>query len=192
VRLGNPEQVVRLLPSTQGYNTIAVLPGGCNTTTDYTGCVTARAGIFNPAGSKTWQDVGKYGAGMQNNLGYEDVNAEFGLDGVGLGIIDDTNVTFASQVIGAIEANDFYVGTFGLGTQPTNFTTFSQPHTSFFTSLWENRRIPSYTWYVWRSLSKSAKNRIFRKETTLKTCDSQIATLACLENVCFLGQYLNT
>jgi len=146
VRVGNPEQVVRLLPSTQGYNTIAVLPGGCNDTTDYTGCVADRGGVFDPTGSKTWQDVGIYGAGMQANLGYEAVSVDFGIDKVGLGIVDNENLTFANQVVGGIVENDFYVGTFGLGTQPTNFSTFSEPHTSFFTTMWEKSIIPSYTW----------------------------------------------
>lgn len=146
IRLGNPEQVVRVLPSTSGYNVIVPLPGACNTTSDYNGCVTARAGVFDPSGSKTWQDQGLFGVGMQANLGYGTVNGDFGLDKVGLGIVVNPNVTFADQVIGGIVADEFYVGLFGLGTQPTNFTDTSDPHTSFFTSLKTSNNTPSYTW----------------------------------------------
>jgi hypothetical protein len=156
VRLGNPEQVVRVLPSTSGYNVIVTLPGGCNTTADYKACVTARAGVFDPQGSKTWQDQGIFGVGKQANLGYGDINGDFGLDKVGLGIAINPNVTFANQVIGGIIATDFYVGSFGLGTQPTNFTDTSQPHTSFFTALKDANNTPSYTW----SYTAGAKYRM--------------------------------
>jgi hypothetical protein len=123
-----------------------VLPAGCNSTADYNGCVTSRAGVFDPTGSKTWQDEGDFGAGIDNNLGYSVVGGDFGLDKVGLGIVDNPNITFADQVIGGIVVDDFYVGLFGLGTQPTNFTTFADPHPSFFTSLKDSNNTPSYTW----------------------------------------------
>lgn len=113
IRVGNPEQVVRVHPSTSGYNVITVLPGGCNTTSDYKACTTARGGIFDPSGSKTWQDEGLFGVGMQANLGYNSVNGDFGLDKVGLGITENPNVTFANQVIGGVVTNDFYIGSFG-------------------------------------------------------------------------------
>ena len=82
---------------------------------------------------------------MQANLGW-DFAGDYGLDKVGLGIAVNPNVTFAGQVIGTILSNDSYIGLFGLGTQPTNFTDVSQPHTSFFTSLKETNNTPSYTW----------------------------------------------
>jgi hypothetical protein len=146
LRLGNPEQVVRVLPSTSGYNVIVPVPEACNSTSDYTACASARAGIFDRTQSKTWQDQGFFGLGMQANLGYGEINGDFGLDKVGLGITVNPNVTFANQVIGGIIADEFYIGTFGLGTQPTNFTTTSNPHTSFFTSLRDSNSTPSYTW----------------------------------------------
>ena len=92
---------------------------------------------------------------MQANLGYEDVGGNFGLDEVGLGVSANEATTFSGQVIGGIFANDFYIGFFGLGTQPTNFTDTTKPHTSFFTSLLDAKRIPSYTW----SYSAGAKYR---------------------------------
>ncbi|KAH8597541.1 aspartic peptidase domain-containing protein [Bisporella sp. PMI_857] len=156
VRLGNPEQIVRVLPSTSGYNVIVNLPGACNETSDYNGCVTARAGVFDPSGSKTWQEQGLFGVGMQANLGYGNVNGDFGLDKVGLSVVVNPNLTFAGQVIGGIVDEAFYVGLFGLGTQPTNFTDLSQPHTSFFTSLHDSGVIPSYTW----SYSAGAKYQL--------------------------------
>jgi hypothetical protein len=118
--------------------------------------VNARAGLFDPTGSKTWQDQGDFGVGMQANLGYGALNGDFGLDKVGLGIVVNPNVTFSNQVIGGIWGNDFYIGLFGLGTQPTNFTDTANGHASFFTSLKEANSTPSYTW----SYTAGAKYRM--------------------------------
>jgi hypothetical protein len=137
---------VRVLPSTSGYCVVVVLPGGCNTTSDPAACGTARAGTFDPTKSKTWEGQGLYGLGAETNLGYGGVNGDFGLDSVGLGIVTNSNLTFPNQVVAGIVADDFYVGRFGLGTQPTNFTNFTNPHTSFFTSLKDRNNTPSYTW----------------------------------------------
>ena len=125
---------------------MAVLPSACNTTSDPSACVNSRAGVFDPTASKTWQEEGLFGLGRQTNLGYGNVNGDFGLDVVGLGIAANPNLTFSNQVIGAIVADDFYIGYFGLGTQPTNFTNFVDPHPSFFTALKESDNTPSYTW----------------------------------------------
>ena len=94
---------------------------------------------------------------MQANLGYENVVGSFGIDKVGLGIATNKATTFSGQVIGGIFANDFYIGLFGLGTQPTNFTDTNNPHTSFFTSLLDAKKIPSYTW----SYTAGAKYRMW-------------------------------
>jgi hypothetical protein len=125
---------------------VAVLPSACNTTSDPSACVNSRAGVFDPTASETWQEEGLFGLGIQTNLGYGNVNGDFGLDEVGLGIAANPNLTFSNQVIGAIVADDFYIGYFGLGTQPTNFTNFVDPHPSFFTVLKESDNTPSYTW----------------------------------------------
>lgn len=137
---------MRVLPSTSGYYTVAILPGACNTTANPTACDNARAGIFDPTLSKTWQGEGLFGLGMEANLGYASVNGDFGLDGVGFGVATNPNLTFANQVIAGIVSDEFYLGSFGLGTQPTNFTTFADPHPSFFTALKDANSTPSYTW----------------------------------------------
>ena len=161
LRLGTPEQVVRVLPSTSGYNVIVALPGACNTTSNPSACISSRAGVFDPSKSTTWQGEGDFGLGIQTNLGYGSDNGDFGLDEVGLGIVSNPNLTFSSQVIGGIVTDDFYIGYFGLGTQPTNFTNFTDPHPSFFTALKENEQSPSFTW----SYTAGAK---YRTSTSLR------------------------
>lgn len=82
------------------------------------------------------------------------INGDFGLDTVGFGVSSDTNLTFPNQVIAEIldpetdpkVSNQIYLGTVGLGTQPTNFTTFTDPHPSLFTALKSANKIPSYSW----------------------------------------------
>jgi hypothetical protein len=110
--------------------------------------------------------------GIENNLGYSTVDGNFGLDSVGLGVTSDTNLTFPNQVIAEILepetdpalSNQFYLGTFGLGTQPTNFTTFTDPHPSFFTALKTANSIPSYTW----SYTAGAQYRKFKCPACLR------------------------
>lgn len=137
---------MRVLPSTSGYYTTAVLPEACNTTSDPTFCDNSRAGIFDPTKSTTWKDQGLFGLGIENNLDYAAVNGDFGLDSIGFGISSNANLTFSNQVIAGIVTDEFFLGTFGLGTQPTNFTVFTDPHPSFFTSLQNSNSTPSYTW----------------------------------------------
>lgn len=146
LRLGNPAQVVRVLPSTSGTFTTVIVPLGCNTTSNPSACDQARGGIFDPTKSKTWQDVGTYGLGMESNLGFANENGDFGIDSEGFTVATLPNLTYPNQIIAGTAANNYYLGTFGLGTQPTNFTVFSDPHPSFFTSLKNNNNTPSFTW----------------------------------------------
>jgi hypothetical protein len=121
--------------------------------------------VFDPIKSETWQEEGLFTLGIQTNLGYGGVNGDFGLDVVGLGIAADTNLTFSNQVIGGIVADDFYIGYFGLGTQPTNFTNFTDPHSSFFSDLKESNNTPSYAW----SYTAGAKYRTSKSFSYLCT-----------------------
>ncbi|KAM3073700.1 hypothetical protein ACMFMG_004417 [Clarireedia jacksonii] len=156
LRVGSPAQNVRVLVSTNSPQTLLVLPLGCTSAAISpvpSGCATARGALFNNTQSTTWEDIGTYGIngdeiGFQANLGYSQ-HADFGLDTIGLGYVEGTNgPTLKNQTIGAIATTSpFYMGIFGLGTQPLNFSTignFSSP--SYFTSLWSEKLIPSLSW----------------------------------------------
>jgi len=92
VRVGTPAQSVRVLVSTNSPQTFVVLPQGCETiAVDPVppNCASARGGLFNPNTSSTWQDQGLFGinsdgVGLEADIGY-DVNADYGLENVGLG-----------------------------------------------------------------------------------------------------------
>jgi hypothetical protein len=92
--------------------------------------------------------INQDGVGLEANLGYS-VNADFGLDTLGLGYVAGGNgPTLSNQTIGGFATTSpLYLGIFGLGTQPVNFTrlgNFSAP--SYLTSLKAQNLIPSLSW----------------------------------------------
>jgi hypothetical protein len=78
LRVGTPAQNLRVLPGTSSTQTVVVLPEGCQII-KVTDCANSRGGLFNTTASKTWDDIGLYGLGIENSLGYSD-NGEFGHD----------------------------------------------------------------------------------------------------------------
>lgn len=84
--------------------------------------------------------------GLELNLGYNH-NASYGLETVALGLSNATGGPYLdSQLIADFATNDYYIGLFGLGRQPTNFSTFDTPHPSFLASLKSQGMIPSLSW----------------------------------------------
>ncbi|RFU31440.1 hypothetical protein B7463_g4876, partial [Scytalidium lignicola] len=116
-------------------------------------CASSRGMMFNPNTSSTWVDAGLYyinqnGVGLEANLGYVQA-ADFGLDTLGLGLVAGADgPTLEKQVVGGIAtASPFYLGIFGLGIQPVNFTTLGNSSTpTFFQSLKDQGYIPSLSW----------------------------------------------
>lgn len=158
MRVGNPEQSVRVLISTADYNTKLIDPGGCPP--NYPGitssktCSQSRGELFNPPLSSSWSSVGNYSLGLEENLGY-DGPASYGLDTVALGVSNDTGgPSLPGQVVATLETYLFHTGLFGLGHQPTNFTasqdssnlTSTVHYQSFLTTLKNQSLIPSLSW----------------------------------------------
>jgi hypothetical protein len=157
MRVGTPEQDVRVLVSTASPETLVVLSEfGCSTKAFKTvpaDCSVSRGAMFSPNASSTWQDQGMFsinqdGVGLEANLGYS-VNADFGFDTLGLGYVAGGNgPTLGNQTIGGFATtNPFYLGIFGLGTQPVNFTRLGNVSApSYLTSLKAQNLIPSLSW----------------------------------------------
>lgn len=144
LRVGTPEQTVRVLPSTAGSATWLVTPGGCGLPTST--CTEARADIFNQNLSSTWKDLGLFTLALEENLGRNDSGA-YGLDTISLGLSNATGgPTLDSQVIAGIETERWYTAVFGLQQQPMNLTDFSQPQQSFLSALRARNLIPSSSW----------------------------------------------
>ena len=149
---------MRVLISTASEVTWVVLPGGCPPgafgNVNYPNCSQSRGNLFDPSHSSSWREIGNYSLGSELNLGY-DFDGTYGLDTIALG---STNLsggpTLNSQVIAGLETYDYYTGLFGLGSQPTNFSTSSSatdladatPYPSFLATLKASNLIPSLSW----------------------------------------------
>ncbi|KFZ00555.1 hypothetical protein V500_01034 [Pseudogymnoascus sp. VKM F-4518 (FW-2643)] len=157
LRVGTPEQDVRVTISTASPETLVVLSEyGCSTKVFESvpvGCASSRGMMFSPNTSSTWIDSGVFGinhdgVGLEVNLGYTQA-ADFGMDTVGLGLVAGANgVTLENQTVGGIPSTSpFYLGIFGLGTQPANFSSLGNSSApSYFTSLKTQNIIPSLSW----------------------------------------------
>ena len=139
VRLGTPPQWVDLFVSTAGQETLVVGSGGCDVSDDK--CPKARGGLFESNDSSTWGDLGAYKMGLEPELGFEDDDAIYGLDSIAF----SDQLSVPSQFIGVFNSTDYFLGFFGLGVQPTNFTSTDQR--TFLDSMVENKSlIPSHSY----------------------------------------------
>ncbi|KAG9254354.1 aspartic peptidase domain-containing protein [Emericellopsis atlantica] len=157
IRVGSPEQDVRVLVSTAAPETLVVLAEhGCSKAVFEdvpADCAVSRGDMFSPDDSSTWDPLGIFqingdGVGLEANLGYVQ-RAQFGLDNVSIGLVDGGgSLGLSNQTIGGIAtASPFYLGIFGINNQPLNFSTlgnFSSP--SFITTLKDQGAIPSLSW----------------------------------------------
>ncbi|KAJ6113554.1 hypothetical protein N7523_006871 [Penicillium sp. IBT 18751x] len=122
-------------------------------------CAVSRGTLFNANQSSSWHELGLFGinqngVGLEANLGYYQ-RAEFALDTLSVGL---TGPTLKNQTVAGIATPEpFYLGIFGLNSQPVNFTSlgnFSSP--SFITTLKNEGTIPSLSW----SYTAGAKYRL--------------------------------
>lgn len=115
-------------------------PGG-----DTTSCAAARGLVFSPNASTTWQNQGLFNLAVESNLNYTG-NGQYGLDTIGLGLTSAQGISLDGQVVAGIVDQDFQYGILGLNNQPTNFSNFNNPISSYFQSMKDKNLIPSLTW----------------------------------------------
>lgn len=152
LRVGTPEQYVRVLVSTASPETLVVVDGGCSTaafTTVPPGCAASRGALFNMSASSTWDNVGLYGinqngVGLEANLGYSQ-KAQFGFESLAVGL---QAPSLSNQTVaGFVTSEPFYMGIFGLNNQPVNFSSLGNSSApSFVTTLKDQNKIPSLSW----------------------------------------------
>lgn len=131
IRVGTPPQSFRILPATNSDETWVPIPEGCSITGYPADCGNLRGADpyqvspssgFNKNGSSTWVEIGIFDLLMEENLGEDQyANGDYGFDTVGL---DDSpsGPTLPHQVVAGIATEDFWLGYFGLGPKPINFT----------------------------------------------------------------------
>ncbi|KAI0453356.1 aspartic peptidase domain-containing protein, partial [Xylaria acuta] len=163
LRVGNPEQDVRVIVSTASPESFVVLSDyGCSTSVFETvpdNCAVSRGKLFNPNESSSWHELGLFGinedgVGLEANLGYSQ-RSTFATEHLGLGL---TGPSLDNQIVAGIAtAEPFYLGLFGLNNQPVNFTSLGNSSSpSFLTTLKDNGVIPSLSW----SYTAGAKYRL--------------------------------
>jgi len=148
LRVGNPPQVVRVLPSTASQETWTVAPRACLYEDDKSACADKRGGVFDNTISKNYQNVAAnniFDISLEKNLNYTG-NAIFGYDDVGLGYPGEGGLTLEHQIVGQVAVEDFWFGHFGLHPKTTNFTDLVQNVPSFMSSLQTKGAIPSVSW----------------------------------------------
>ena len=97
--------------------------------------------------SRTWETKGNYTLGLEANFGRNSIVANYGFDTVALGLSNRTGgPVLDKQVVAGFSKNSYYMGTFGLGQEPHNFTTLDDTHPSYLTTLFSNNIIPSKSW----------------------------------------------
>lgn len=163
LQVGTPPQVVKVFPSTSGYQTIVVLPLGCGST-DPVDCPKLRGLLFDSTQSSSWNNntANLTTQVYPNNIGRTvglSSKGSFGFDNVTLGWPGAGGPMLKNQTIGGIASKDSYLGQFGLSPRPSNFTSFSVPIPSFMENLQTQNMIPSRSW------AYSAGNQ-YRKSTS--------------------------
>lgn len=147
--IGSPAQYVKVLISTAGYQTWAVVPQGC-IASDPPDCATLRGGQFIPSQSSTWKYNnasinGTFTLGLETNLDYSG-NGNYGYDTMVLGYPGSNGPSLQQQIIAGIATKEFYLGIFGLNPRSTNFSTFNDPVPSYMATLKNRFTIPSLSW----------------------------------------------
>ncbi|KAF2814039.1 acid protease [Mytilinidion resinicola] len=153
IRVGTPEQNFRVLPSTSGQEIWVPVPEGC-ISTDPSDCGDLR-GVYPYDGkassgflanqSSTWKSIGLYDLILEHQLGYAGAGM-YGFDTVGLMIQNSGGPSLSGQVVAGIATKDFYLGIFGLGPKPSNFSNFDYPQPSYMRSLKDQNKIPSLSY----------------------------------------------
>ena len=137
IRVGTPPQWVDLFVSTASQETWVIGNGGCDGTSE---CLTKRGGVFQSNASSTWADQGPFALGLDPQLGFSG-NGIYGFDNISL----SDSISVPSQVVGVINTTDYWLGFFGLGVEPTNFTSADKP--TFLDSMVEIMSlIPSHSY----------------------------------------------
>lgn len=148
VQVGTPPHDFRILPSTSGQKTWVLDSQGC-TLHDPADCPYQRGALpyqgvqsteFHRNESSSWQDIGLHTLDAQEaQLGYTG-NDLYGFETVAFGNGSDA-LGLEKQVVASIADKSYFLGEFGIGPKPINFTTFADPISNFLASLVNQSKI---------------------------------------------------
>lgn len=144
LQVGSPPQIVRVMPSTAGYNNWVVSPGGCPDWYPDT-CPDQRGALYTSNQSLTWVPNSIFNLGLNQNLGYK-TSGSFGFDKMTLGWQGSGGPTDDHAIIAWYLDPLYFLGIFGLKPQATNFTNLNNPQESFMQRLRSRNSIPSLSY----------------------------------------------
>jgi len=146
LRIGTPQQYIRVFPSTASQQTWAVDTAACDNTwyfhNDSSSCSSSRGDTYNITESSSWEDIGWYSLRIEENLEFFG-SGHFGHEKVSLGFLEDNGPSLTNTTVGTMDSGDFWLGVFGLHPRPTNFTSFDESAPSYMTLLKEQGLVPS-------------------------------------------------
>jgi len=147
IRVGTPAQTFRTLPATTGQEIWVPLPEACpnNLEVDCTKTRGAFNSLFRPNNSSSWKELGIYDLVLNQELNYSG-GGLYGLEKVGLQIANSGGIELDTQVVAGIATTDFYLGIFGLGPKPLNFSNLDHPVPSLMQALKNHGQIPSISY----------------------------------------------
>ena len=155
LRVGEPEQVVRVLPSTAAPATWVVMDEGCQPASQE--CTDARGGLVNLNESTSRRDLGIFDLNLELNLGHNE-SGLYGLDTLALGAnAANGSPPLDSQVVVGIETNNYRFGILGLSDQPMNVSNFSHPYPSVLSTM-KAQNIVTSLYYAYTAGAKYRKS----------------------------------
>ena len=137
-------QNVRVLVSTAATAIWTIGALGCPETFG-SGCPSSRGGLFLTNQSLTWTPNSIYQTGLEMNLGL-DSSGYVGYDVATLGWQGSGGPKVDHSTIWNLADGNYWLGVFGLNPRPTNFTSFTNPQTSFIQTLVNDKKLPSSSW----------------------------------------------
>jgi hypothetical protein len=126
-------------------------------------CAAKRGRLFDFNKSSTWNNEGFYELGLDAQFGFNG-NAQYGLDVLEF---STTGVSLPNSIIGSINTTEYWLGFFGVGIIPGNFTNM-QALSPISALVEEQGSIPSHSYGFTagasyresRSLNKTPRNML--------------------------------
>lgn len=143
--VGTPPQQFDIFPATAQQEVWVPVPQAC-TQDDPSNCLSLRGSVsgdgFMINESTSWDLIGIYTLDtLEAGLGYSG-NGDYGFDTVSIPGTGQ-NLTQGHQIVAGIADPSFWVGIFGLGPKPSNFSAFNDPQTTWMRSAVNDTLIPS-------------------------------------------------
>ncbi|KAK1597289.1 eukaryotic aspartyl protease [Colletotrichum navitas] len=142
LQVGTPGQTVNVLPSTSLSEFWVIGAGGCDANGSL--CNSARGGVFEMAGSKSWSSLGTWQLGFDylNNGG----NGDYGLETLSATLLEGDGLLSMDNIITAsINTTSYYLGFLGLGVTKGSFGN-RVAESPFSQAVKKYGRIPSYSY----------------------------------------------